>query len=126
MLLIFTLSLIIGLVFSRQCGIQQYQAQEYIIGGKDADPGEFPWFVELILNQTSPDQIDHGDCGGTLINENWVLTAAHCLMWSKEPEWYTTLVGIHDLKQSDIRKHQVPVEKVNKLAKFQFKLSFTN
>ena len=39
----------------------------YIVGGRPAEPNAFSW------------QVDLGDCGGTLIARDWVLTAAHCV-----------------------------------------------
>lgn len=42
-----------------------------IFGGDDADIREFPYLVSLIYNGTRR-------CSGSLINKNWVLTAAHC------------------------------------------------
>ncbi|XP_070617738.1 chymotrypsin-like protease CTRL-1 [Erythrolamprus reginae] len=43
-----------------------------IINGQDAIHGSWPWQVSL---QTA----SHSHfCGGSLINENWVVTAAHC------------------------------------------------
>nr|UXE46266.1 chymotrypsinogen [Branchiostoma japonicum] len=48
------------------------QAQGRIVNGDDATPHSWPWQVSL---QTST---DWHYCGGSLLNENWVVTAAHC------------------------------------------------
>uniref|UniRef100_A0A3Q3WMW3 Peptidase S1 domain-containing protein n=1 Tax=Mola mola TaxID=94237 RepID=A0A3Q3WMW3_MOLML len=42
-----------------------------IIGGDDASPGEWPWQVTLQLDSNH-------FCGGSLISDQWVLTAAQC------------------------------------------------
>ncbi|XP_034534830.1 coagulation factor X [Notolabrus celidotus] len=44
-----------------------------IVNGEDCPPGECPWQA-LLMNQ------DHlGFCGGTILNEYIILTAAHCM-----------------------------------------------
>ncbi|KAM9376198.1 coagulation factor IXa [Pholidichthys leucotaenia] len=45
-----------------------------IVGGGVVRPGEIPWQVALIARQGN-----HLFCGGSILNEHWVITAAHCL-----------------------------------------------
>ncbi|XP_005986997.1 prothrombin [Latimeria chalumnae] len=50
-----------------------------IVGGEDAQVGSSPW--QVMLFKKSPQELL---CGASLISDEWVLTAAHCLLY---PPW---------------------------------------
>ena len=54
------------------CG--QAQFQSIVVGGVDVDIEEYPWQIAL---SSSPN--GGGFCGGSIIADSWVLTAAHCV-----------------------------------------------
>lgn len=62
-----------------RCAIK---SKKLIVGGTKAEPKEFPHMAAIGFNKE--DEISW-NCGGTLISENWVLTAAHC---TYSFQWY--------------------------------------
>ena len=46
-----------------------------ILNGVEAVPNEFPWQAFLYVTNKGGDA---ATCGGSLINNQWILTAAHC------------------------------------------------
>ena len=63
-----------------ECGKRVDSAN--IVGGKRAKPGDFP-YMALIGYGTTTNQkgetVTSYNCGGSLINKYYVLTAAHCM-----------------------------------------------
>ncbi|XP_014878322.1 coagulation factor VII-like [Poecilia latipinna] len=95
--------------------VAQKNEDERIVGGNEATPGEIPWQVGLMaflpkLNKTLP------ICGGSLLSEFWVITAAHCLVLAKQKE-YTIFVrvGEHDVNvvEASERNHEVAEEHIH-------------
>jgi len=80
-------------------------AAPQIIGGREADPGAWPWQAALMKHS-----VENGFyaqfCGGSLIAPNWVLTAAHCVTDSSsgvivDPSTIDVTVGRHRLSSDE-------------------------
>merc|ERR1712021_226031 len=74
-----------------QCGRANRVSK--IVGGSAASENEYPWQAGLIGSQFSTRPF----CGGTLISNKEILTAAHCTQ--NGVSW--VLLGEHDLTASD-------------------------
>ncbi|CAI5676470.1 unnamed protein product [Oreochromis niloticus] len=72
------------------CG--QPKLNTRIVGGQVAPVGSWPWQVSL---QRSGSHF----CGGSLINSQWVLTAAHCFQTT--PAGLTVTLGLQSLQGSN-------------------------
>ncbi|KAM5291943.1 serine protease 44-like [Ctenodactylus gundi] len=71
-------------LFPRACGTSSVR----IVGGRPAAEGKWPWQVSLQVQ-------DRHICGGTLITNRWVMTAAHCIYGHLE---YTVKLGDTDVR----------------------------
>ena len=70
--------------------------QPQVVGGYEAVPGAWPWIVALV-HSGAPDFYFGQFCAGILIDANWVMTAAHCLV-GETPSTFDVVAGIHDLQ----------------------------
>ena len=62
-----------------------------IVGGQETTPNQYPWMVYMSLKFWSGES---ATCGGTLISERWVMTAAHCTFGVVN---ITLTMGAHDI-----------------------------
>ncbi|XP_023346672.1 chymotrypsin-like elastase family member 2A [Eurytemora carolleeae] len=65
------------------CGIDNFPKNSRIINGEPTEPHRYPWMVAIFfINENGMPQYI---CGGSLINNQFILTAAHCTYdYSKE------------------------------------------
>jgi len=77
-----------------RCGIEGSNA-EFIVGGEDAELGQYPWMALLGIERRGKVK---WTCGGTLINKWYVLSAAHCAEkdYVRLGEWNIVDPNVHE------------------------------
>lgn len=92
------------------CGVQVIAPSlNKIVGGDEATPGSWPWQVMLRKKYLGG---DYQFCGGTLINDQWVVTAAHCFYRYGSTSLYSAVVGAHDRDAMDATQSSYGISQV--------------
>jgi len=102
-----------------KCGIRRNDSQgcierNRIIDGKNASCNEWPWMVGMHIYNGSHWVVE---CGGSLLNEHWVLTAAHCVWddWKfgrRTASEVRVMIGDHNWKLNETGDLNKTVEEI--------------
>ncbi|XP_066935582.1 trypsin-like [Clytia hemisphaerica] len=87
-----------GKGLQKNCG-HKGPSHTRIVGGTKARPGDWPWQVNIdyLYNTANPG----AHCGGTLLNDEWVLSAAHCFEADPVAGRYWMRLAEHDIHSSN-------------------------
>uniref|UniRef100_A0A8C9R510 chymotrypsin n=1 Tax=Scleropages formosus TaxID=113540 RepID=A0A8C9R510_SCLFO len=77
-----------------------------IVGGQNAAPGSWPWQVSMRYQGSHV-------CGGSLINNQWILSAAHCFaLISADPSGWTMVLGLQTQQGTNPNSVSVSVSSI--------------
>ncbi|XP_067004136.2 trypsin-1 [Anabrus simplex] len=107
-----------GVVPSLSCGTREITFEPRrsgtpypkIVGGTAGPYGAYPWQVEIEIWQLTDRQWQH-HCGGAVLSDRLVVTAAHCLQ-DVEPSRLRVVVGDYKLGERDKHEQSFRVERV--------------
>lgn len=88
-------------VICQDCG-RRMLPEERIVGGEDARQGSWPWQVSLQYDAVH-------QCGGTIISDRWIVSAAHCFpeRYRHVSRWRVMMGSIYN---TPVRKNIVIAE----------------
>ncbi|KAM7297324.1 hypothetical protein ISCGN_022477 [Ixodes scapularis] len=83
-----------------------------IVGGTTAQALEFPWQISLRVIRLPNTDLGH-NCGGSIINKQYVDTAAHCILDGyKSPSNYIVVIGDQNLNVVDPYEQRIAVANI--------------
>jgi len=84
------------------CGIEGPPSKDRIVGGFEAEENQWPWQVALFIDNA-------WFCGGSIISENYIMTAAHC---ADGASYFDIMAGAHNVRASS-EPHRVEITSYN-------------
>jgi len=76
-----------------------------IVGGDEAAPGSWPWQIELKYRGNQ-------HCGGSIVSNRYIVTAAHCTHDDPRPRRYEVVAGEHNRFINEGHEQAITVESI--------------
>lgn len=100
--------LVLSLAFAAALAAPTEEVSPLIVGGVNAIPGEFPFIASM---QWVVLGISTHICGGSILNNVWVLSAAHCFTETPSLGRLDILVGKHNLALTEANQVRVGIDR---------------
>ncbi|XP_078318807.1 neurotrypsin-like isoform X2 [Crassostrea virginica] len=83
------------------CGVARARPRKLqrIVGGHTSSPGKWPWLASIFLH--IPPMSQEQFCAGSLVNDEWILTAAHCFDRTTDKRDIRIRLGEFNLRHHD-------------------------
>lgn len=89
-----------------------FSPDEKIVGGTEATPGELPY--QISFQQVGGIFGDFHFCGGSILNADWIICAAHCVAGEdfNNPQDLQIVAGEHDQSVEDGNEQRIAVDMI--------------
>ncbi|CAF0738870.1 unnamed protein product [Brachionus calyciflorus] len=84
--------------FNFDCGIRNLESESRIINGISSKPNRWPWIISIRAYDKLFNKLSSHHCGGSIINHNTILTAAHCV-YDLKGNNLAIIAGVNNIRE---------------------------